>query len=571
MSHTPDNFPRHGMPAGIAPRGAHPLVDELSETAVESHRLLLEVLLRSVERAPFDAGRSTAPTQRLQIDLASRLRLDRSNLQRRYLREIGRRFNPLAMPIPAGGAAERELQRYTRPPSEALEEQLAMDAMARRLRTAHEARLHLLESRLRLLVRRSALPIATTIYAPSTALECFRVALEALDIELPQRQMLFALYEPAANAALAEIYEHALTTLDQRVAEPAASVAGATAPHATLTVDDATLRALRREPAGGLHRADAKLAATLLTIVRSTSPDSADAHPVVQRLALLGQLCAAWFEPLTPAARQDVERLRFTLIKIVLADSGFLLSAGHPLRSLMRDACEREDERRRRQACSRVDQVAMSAEFVNDALPQLPALSAQQIDSCLDQLRQYDGKREEARLGEARRNVAQALEHATLLHARPQGLRLFLRAGWGPLLMQRLLKHGRPSTPWQDALDQLDQLLNALSSESTRVREFELLLGGVSDELFAAGMRAERCERLQQALREAYYELRVGGVASDAPLPAAANGSLPGNGILELPTFVEATITPARAAASARVASGEPDLELQPIRAKRSF
>ncbi|WP_428310847.1 DUF1631 family protein [Hydrocarboniphaga sp.] len=542
----------------VSPSGGHPLVDELCEAAVEQHRQLLAALLRSVERAPAEA--------RLQIDLASRLRLDRANLQRRYLREIGRRFDPLAQAQAPGGSAERELQRYTRPPAEALQEQMALDELARRLRATHEPRLNALEQRLRALVRRSALPIAPAVYSPATALESFRVALEALDFDLAQRQVLLALYEPAANAAFAELYDQALQTLDRRAAEPAATAPTPSMPahHQTLCVDDATLRALRREPAGGLHRADSRLAASLLALIRDTAPDEVERQPVVQRIALLCRLCASWFEPLTPAARQDVERLRFTLIKIVLADSGFLLSAGHPLRSLLRDACDHQDERRRRQACSRVDQVAMSAEFVTSGLPLLTALTIAQIDACLDQLRQHDSSREEARIGEARRQVAQALEHATLPHARPQGLRLFLRGGWGPLLTQRLLRHGRPSAPWQDALDLLDRILNALSSEATRVREFEALLGEVSAELFEAGMRAERCERLQQALREAYYELRV--AADTMSAPAAANaGAMPGIGVLELPEFVDGAdnVRPDKAP---RTADDGPDLELRRIR-----
>lgn len=543
------------------PGRGHPLVDELREAAVEQHRLLLEKLLRSVLRAPGEAAHGER--SRLEFDLASRLRLDRANLQRRYLREIGRRFDPLALPQVQGGSAERELQRYTRPPAEALHEQMALDELARRLRAAHEPRLNLLEQRLRVLVRRGTLPIATTAYAPATALESFRVALEALDIELAQRQVLFALYEPAATTALGELLEHALNTLDRRAAEPVAA-AVMPAAHTMLTVDEQTLAALRRESAGGLQRGDGRLASVLLNLIRGTAPAEIERQPVAQRIALLGQLCTAWLEPLAPAVRQDVERLRFTLIKIVLADSGFLLSAGHPLRSLLRDACSHQDERRRRQACSRVEQVAMSAEFVSSGLPLLTPLTIVQIDTCLDQLRQQDSSREEARIGDARRQVAQALEHATLLHARPQGLRLFLRAGWGPLLTQRLLRHGRPSTPWQDALDLLDRVLTALSSEATRVRAFETLLGEVSAELFEAGMRAERCERLQQALREAYYELRV--AADTVAMPAAANAAMPGNGVLELPEFVEVGAASRPIIGKQQTPDDEPDLELLPLR-----
>lgn len=546
-----------------APGGADPLVEALRAAAVERHRLLLETVLQTLEqpRSGSDGGDPSG----LRTGLAGRLRPDRAKLQRRYLREIGRRFEPLAPPQPQGGGAERELLRYTRPPGEVLEEQMVLDALRHRLQAALEPRLDPLEQRLRVLVRRGALPIATTAYSPATALESLRMALEALDIELPQRRMLFALYEPAALLALAEVYEHALGVLERPSAGPLASTAAGPAPaQAALTVDDATLQALRREAAGDAHRAEARLAASLLSLIGSTPPPAVETHPLVQRIALLGPLCAAWFEPLTPAVRADVEPLRFALIKIALADSSFLLSAGHPLRALLGDACEHQDEHRRRQACSRVEQMAMSAEFVVDGLPQLASLTAQQIDSCLDQLHQRDGKREEARLGEARRNVAQALEHATLPHARPQGLRLFLRAGWGPLLTQRLLKHGRPSAPWQDALDQLDRLLDAISGESTRVREFEQLLAGIAAALFEAGMRSERCERLQQALREAYYELRVDAAADTAPPAIAGQVSLPGDGVLDLPEIVGDEAAPASATGQQKP-GGELDLELLPF------
>ncbi|MDB5972125.1 MAG: hypothetical protein JWQ90_4575 [Hydrocarboniphaga sp.] len=546
------------QPAG--PQGTDPLVDELSAAAVDAHRQLLDALLSGVEGSASGTGRS-ADTSALPIELTRRLRLDRSRLQRRYLHEIGRRFHPQALSQPAGGGSERELQGYTRPPSEALEEQLALAALARRLRASPASQLQELEQKLRALVRRAALPIATTVYSPSTALECFRIALEALDIERPQRQLLFARYEQAAAAALGPLYEQALSILDRH------AVAAVAAPirHARLTIDDAMLAELHQVAAGGSQRADARLAAALLAIVGGIPPDEVETHPVLQRIALLGPLCTAWFEPLPPAARRDVERLRFTLIKIVLADPVFLLNAGHPQRSLLRDACEHPDEQRRQRACSRIEQVAMNADFVHDGLAQLAPLSAQQIDSCLDQRHQQDGTREETRLGDARRQVALALARATLAHARPQGLRLFLRAGWGPLLTQRLLKHGQPSVPWQDALDQLERLLNALSSEATRVRDFEHLLSAVSADLFEAGMRSERCERLQQALREAYYELRVEADAADSAVTVAVvNRTLPGNGALDLPEFIETDIAPQ--AAKHPLPDDEPDLELRPIR-----
>lgn len=520
----------------------HPLVDALREAAVDGHRRLLDALLRA---ASGDAG--TAP--------------DRASLQRHYLREIGRRFSPQI--APAGGSADRELQRYTRPPTEALEEDLALDALARRLRQPLESRLTPLEQQLRLLVRRAALPIAAQAYAPRTAIEAFRLALEALDLDRPQRQLMFTRYEAAAGSALAAVVDQALAMLARHAADTAAEPA---APAPALVVDEPTLQALRRQQAGGLHRADAQLAVTLLATLRGIAVDGIDCHPVIQRLALLGRLCAAMFEPLPAAVRADVEGLRFTLIKIVLADSGFLTSAGHPLRTLLRDACEHRDERRRRQACARVDQVAMSADFVRDALPQLQRLSPALVDRCLDQLPQQDQRQEQARLGAARRDVDQALMHATLAHARPAGLRLFLRAGWAPLLTQRLLRHGRPSAPWQAALDQLDQLLAALSGDATRVRDFEPLLGTLSAELFDAGMRSDRCERLMQGLREAYYELRQHADAAATPAGAA----LPGVGVLDLPEVAEpkAAETTTATRPNADDDTG-PDLELFPVDPRR--
>ena len=135
-------------------------------------------------------------------------------------------------------------------------------------------------------------------------------------------------------------------------------------------------------------------------------------------------------------------------------------------------------------------------------------------------------------------DVAETLAQATLQHTLPQGLRLFLRAGWGPLLTQRLLRHGRPSAPWQDGLNRLDQLLDAISSDATRVREFESLLATISAELLEAGLRGDRCDRLQQALREAFYERRTDTTAIGEATPTAAPqgaARLPGSGVIELP------------------------------------
>jgi len=554
MSLPPEQLP---SPAGPV-RGGDPLVEELCNAALEAHRRLLENLLRELDRAAAPAGGAPA---RSWSELAGRIRPHRPALQRRYLREIGRRFNAQAQ---SGGSADRELQRYTRPPSEALEEQIALDALTRRLRATQPMPLTRLEQRLRLLAQRSALPIPPGAYAPGGATEAFRIALEALDLEWPQRSLLFALYEPAAAAALGGLFEEALAILERRAPGSASTGAGpaADAPAAAEpSVDEATLQALRREQAGGMQRADARLAAALLAIARNTS------SPVAQRLALLGQLYASWLTPLSAAAGSDIEKLRFTLIKIVLVDSAFLLSASHPLRLMLREACERQDERRRRQVCARIEQVALSASFVHDSLSQLPLLSTQQVEACLALLRPRDDDRhEDARLGEARRKVAKALEHATLLHARPQGLRLFLRAGWGPLLTQRFLKHGSPSLPWQQALDQLDHLLNALSDGATRVRDFESLLTAAAAELFDAGMRSDRCERLQQALREAFYELRTDTTAIGDAVPSKdiATAFLPGNGVLDLIEDAAATAGPGPSSLPGRT---QIDLELIPMSA----
>lgn len=493
-------------------------------------------LLGRLDRLVAD-GRDV-PGPRLHAELSARLRVERNSLDRRYRREIARLFSP---PSAAGGRGDRELVRYGRPAAEARVEQLAIDALAQRLRRAHDQPLVRLEQRLRVRALRGQMPNLAAAFAPATLVDTLRVALEAQDIGGSQRLALYALLEPVLGTALERILTQALDTLDNPLPTTAAGTTDAmmvTAADAEHSVDEAMLTALRHEQARGLQDADAQLAAVLLAALHRAPAPAGDPRPIAQRLALLGQLIATSLEPLAASARAAFEPLRFTLTKIVLADGALLYWPAHPVRQLLRQACECHDERQRRQLCARIDQMALSARFVQSTLPQIAPLTATQVTDCLDGLRLHSGLGEDRGLVDARRDVAETLAQATLQHTLPQGLRLFLRAGWGPLLTQRLLRHGRPSAPWQDGLNRLDQLLDAISSDATRVREFESLLATISAELLEAGLRGDRCDRLQQALREAFYERRTDTTAIGEATPTAAPqgaARLPGSGVIELP------------------------------------
>jgi hypothetical protein len=136
-------------------------------------------------------------------------------------------------------------------------------------------------------------------------------------------------------------------------------------------------------------------------------------------------------------------------------------------------------------------------------------LPAAAITVFLDQQRAESETRRETVLNKVRRAVAQELEVHTLGRTLPAPLTQFLRAGWGPLMAARLLRHGMNGRLWIDAVNRLVQILasmDALVITSDLLAVRRELLDAVAADLEEIGMHEDRRASALEQLRRAYAE-----------------------------------------------------------------
>lgn len=460
--------------------------------------------------APLDTLRSWLQTEHealLAPALGGLSKPAREALSRRYRRLLLAHLEATPAPL-QGGSEQRALQRLALTPSEALELDLRRNALDQSLQPALAAPLQAWRRRVQAGSANgaalSAAALSAAALSPDALLRCFVEALQELPLTL--------------DARLARLETHA-ATLAERLPALLATALGlvplAEAPASTdLAIDPRLSALLERIAARG--GADAGLAARLL----AEAPES---PAIAQRLALLGRIVEG-------LAELPDEAL-FALVKLALADPDFLASPAHPVRLSLHRPRELEQL---------LGRLSLGAGFVALGLPQLPMLASERIAGTLDQLQTLRREQRDARLGEARRRVADEITRIGVVYALPSSGQRFLQDVWAPLLTRAWLQQNGTGDEWNEAIATLEPVLATLADrQNARVRDLEAQLNRMAEVLFRAGLQRARIDEALQFLREAYDELRSLPGTASAGAQASANApgkpEFPGVSRIELP------------------------------------
>jgi hypothetical protein len=347
-------------------------------------------------------------------------------------------------------------------------------------------------------------------------------------------------------------------------AAPGAPVFDGLAPPA---IDTSTLHTLMLMLSGALHAApvDVRLAAELLSLANQHQADLAS-YAKAQRLSLVGQMCN---EMLAEAAMplehgHLIERLRFPLVKIALADDAFFASAGHPIRQQIGEAVELASQALATTLPERLqihaqlsligDEVCLRASRTTVDLAQLQPVPDAAVALFLEQLFDEAAVRREALELRTRRIAAQELEAQLLGRPLPAGAQRLLRAGWVPMMAAHLRRGGAESPQWMQGMTQLGMLLDAFEPPAAKRQSSAArtaLVQACGAALAEAGMHPTKVSALIDALRCAFDEFlfRHGNAAARARRkPAPASGPR---------AAAPACSAPAVGTSLARLASGQ--------------
>ena len=420
-------------------------------------------------------------------------------LSRRYRRLLLAHLEATPAPL-QGGSEQRALQRLALTPSEALELDLRRNALDQSLQPVIAAPLQAWRRRIQAGNARGT-ALAASALSPDALLRCFVEALQELPLTL--------------DARLARLETHAVTLgerLPALLATALSLVPLAEAPASADLAIDPRLSALL-ERIAARSGADAELAARLL----------AESPAIAQRLALLGRIVEG-------LAELSDEAL-FALAKLALADPDFLVNTAHPVRLSLHRPAELE---------RLLGRLSLGAGFVALGLAQLPMIASERIAGALDQLQTLRREQQDARLGEARRRVADEITRIGVVHALPSSGQRFLQDVWAPLLTRAWLQQNGAGDEWNEAIATLEPVLATLADrQNARVRDLEAQLNRMAEVLFRAGLQRARIDEALQFLREAYDELRsLPGTTSAVAQPDASAPSrpeFPGVSRIELP------------------------------------
>lgn len=527
-------LPEQAQPEQTAaprPKQGHPLVEDLQRAVQAALDERLNALFHSADDYLFSLSEKagTELERRAYFDTMRILRLEQARIIRSFAQEISRSFKFSA---PVAGET-MELDRMALLPTEELEENIALSRMGSKAKTQHKTQLQDIEQRLERLVRGMELPLSSRALSPTRFCEAFRSCLDHLDLEFSTRLVLFKLFDRVVLGGLEAVYAAAAEVLDRhQVGTPRPSLS-------CIAVDAQTLRAL--EGICGFSStalfADAMLANRLLECARGRLQAGSDA--VNLRLALLGQMFGEWLaDPFLPAAFAPlIENLRFPAIKAALADGSFFTHSGHPVRTQLQDAVYMALAARiggahalefTRERLSRLpDQFAISASFVERALPQMEVMADLEVSEFLESQRAETASRRAELLNKVRLVVSQELEVYMLgrqLHGSAQRL---LRAGLGPLMAVRLMREGMRSEGWNNACDKVSRILASLEPRAQiDLTERQALREALAADFAAIGLRDDKVKQLLGNLQEAHADMDQMSVqAAPAAAPASATDS----------------------------------------------
>lgn len=469
--------PAETRPPALSAVAEHPLVGELRAAGVARMAALLDRMFEDADDALFEMGERAATDgeRRSYLDTMRALRIDRRAVAARFTERFAEGYAAVDAPRPAAPAASPEALSIQ--PTEELEERIALGNLATKIEAEYRPLLWPLERRLAA-ARVRGLPLNPACLSPARICACFGEAAAVMATEFRIKLVVFKLFDRVLSRALGPLFVEALQQLEAAgVGEERPATAPETAPHSAPAAPLSPLAQLRRlglDPAR-LHLDDSPEAAPVLDWLGQlfAQGDAGSIGAAVQRLSMAGQ----WFEqtvadPMAGARlRAAFEPLRQPVYRTALSDPGFLDSAAHPLRRMLAELValgaavqtgEVPDHYLHAGLSSwqaRVEQRLSAAAPLPLAMPDLDSL-----ERFLADLDAQSRQRRRALLLQVRRLVAQEIDLRTITRRLPPAVLSLLRSGISPLLALRLLRHGRDSTAFAEALSLLDRTVEAFDA-----------------------------------------------------------------------------------------------------------
>lgn len=528
-------------PAANAP-AVHPLVVALRQATLS---VLQDSLRRLFERADdllFDMGEKAAGDleRRRYFDTMRVLRLENARVVQVFGADFERGFVPSLAGAP--GNTDFDLDRLAIQPTEELEERIAVSNLANKAEGLFKNAVWEVECRLALASREFNVPVAPQALSPTRICEAFGAAIGGLDTEFQVKLVIYKLLDRSVLRDFERVYAAALDVFDRQGIKPGRKSAGDPPSGGTSEAAVAPVSAgelLRRHGLDPEHLQNtaSPAAADLGRLLQALLAPDADSivQASGQRLAVAARLLEEILsEPLLPAAlRPAIENLRYPVYRSALTDAQFLADTGHPLRKLLAELVESAIDAQSgsdpgrdsgSNAVSDISGNGLGAR-VNDLLRRAAAFNAAArpgtesllngggadlnfSEHLIQQLREQTRARREALLMRVRRQIAQELETQTLGRDVPAPVMKLLRAGVGPLMALRLLRHGRGSATFQDARDLVERVLHSLEfippPTPFELQAREELLGAVQAALAAVNMEPAKLATLLAGLREVY-------------------------------------------------------------------
>jgi hypothetical protein len=541
------HFSVDGSRAGIA--GA----EELRRTVRTALGDLFSNFLRQLPVALSERGRraATIAEQRTCREFASSISTNAPRWMDNYVRNVD-----------ANLIGDEQPSRAQQSKPVAPDDAIALANVELRAEAAHRKMIGELDARLDRVRLTHYLPLHTKALAPAALCRALQDTADSMGWPPSQRRVLFDKFEEFVIGELSHLYQSLLdalarlggTQVDEppiggapafgkpvvpplpplpemtpRAAEPAPDVklspdapTAIKPPDTPPKVDDQTLSMLQSYAASASSEGynDGSLAADLLALGDQKQPDGVDDARWVplQRMSLAGHfLNEAISDPfVSPDQRPQHESVRFPLVKSALTDSTLFTAVTHPLRSLVNELMLKSatsritgsaEARRMAELLQQVlVQFDLAPDFVREAMLTATPIDESQIQRFFELQKQQAVERRNTVVNEAKRLVVRELELRTFARPVPPSAIKFLNSAWGPLLVKRLLKYGAGHASWKEGLETMELLLDELElrdPEETPPADWVKLMKGISDQLAAEGLAAERLADAMNGLEQA--------------------------------------------------------------------
>ncbi|GAC1629788.1 MAG: hypothetical protein NVS9B10_21490 [Nevskia sp.] len=516
------------------------LVEEVRHLAVSRVEDRLAHFFAHSESALLDLADKALNNrdQRLAFEALRVVSLQRKPLDARFREEFASGLTPASKATARARATQYLDDDLSLKDQDTVEETIAMSNIEVRAEGLCRRQLWELGRRFGWLIENRGPVIAPEGLWPAALCRAFRTAVDERNTELAIRLLIFQVFDKLCMRSLAPFYDELLQLLIERgvwarsseiprrepgsrssvrAAPPAARPPGAglqrdgdapgdgratggssghpgigIANDARYEVDARTMSMLNQVGdyhGGGARPAaytDANLALDLCTMAQGQPVPGwtmEAAGAAAQRVSLVGQLFNELLdEPnLPPDFMEQLDPLRFAVIKSALGDPAFFTDATHPVRQLVNEVAllasiaktlgSGADRRIETLASQIQSQFEQPAERARQASERAQRISYEQVEQFVAQQVEQVKARRWAIIARVRETVSAELKLRTAGVEIPGSMQPLLSGGWAVIMAFRLTHDGMGSAPWLDGVQLLESILDLLGSGITPERE----------------------------------------------------------------------------------------------------